>query len=318
MKAYLAFASVSFFWGTTYLAIRIGVEVLPPGLFAGVRFLIAGLILGGALLAKGEPLPAKREWKHQAVVGIALLVLANGVLVWAEQYVPSGMAALIVATLPFAMATIEGILPHGERLTLRKAVGMLVGFGGLILLLWPDLRGPADGQYLIGVVAIMFAPVFWAGGSIYSKYHKGGTPPLMAAAMQMLIAGVLLSIIGLLAGELDRFHFSTQGIGALLYLVTFGSIVGYGSYIYVLDKLPSAVVTMYAYINPVVAVFLGWLILSERLDLQMIIATAVILFGVVLVKTAPSGTLSPKQEDGEASAKADKRAGSAAAVCAKP
>ncbi len=315
VKAYLAFGAVSFFWGTTYLAIRIGVEVLPPALFAGVRFLLAGLILFTALLARGYKAPNASEWKHQAIIGIALLVLGNGVVVWAEQFVPSSLAALIVATLPFSIVTIEAALGKGDRLTGKKMLGLMIGFAGLVLLLWPDLQGAIQGTYLLGIIGLLLAPVFWSAGSIYSKYRQSTTRPFMAAAIQMIIAGLLLSLIGILSGELARFHFSVQGFAAISYLIVFGSILGYGSYIYALDKLPPSVVSMYAYINPVVAVFLGWLILDERLDLLMIIATVVILSGVVLVKSAQTKTKSDKSHNLAVKPDKDKSLSSPVAPC---
>ncbi len=289
VKAYLAYACVSFFWGTTYLAIRIGVEEMPPALFAGIRFLLAGLLFVGILLLRGYKLPPKQDLGVIAVVGISLLTIANGIVVWAEQFIPSSLAALIVTTLPLWMVAIEALLPRGDKLNWRKATGILIGFAGVLILLWPDLSGSLDPAYLTGVIVILFAPIFWSAGSIYAKYRKTETPPLMSAAVQMVIAGAVLTTIGLAVGEASRFEFTTRGVSALVYLTIFGSIVGYGSFIYALDKLPATVVSTYAYLNPVVAVVLGWLILDERLDWPMVIATAIILSGVVLVKTNRPG-----------------------------
>lgn len=288
LNAYLAYTSVCFFWGTTYLAIRIGVEVFPPALFAGLRFLAAGVLLLSGLLMLGHRLPALAEMRKMAITGISLLAIANGAVVWAEQFVPSGLAALIVATVPFWMVAIDARLPHGGKLTARKVAGMIIGFLGLIILLWPELRGSLDRSYLAGIVALFIAPLAWAGGSIYSKYCGLKTPPLMAAAIQMLIAGLVLILFGGLKGEFSLLSWTTQGMAALAYLVVFGSVVGYSSYIYALDKLPAAMLSTYAYINPIVAVVLGWLVLDERLDSLMLMAMAIILAGVVLVKTASS------------------------------
>lgn len=301
LKAYLAFTSVSFFWGTTYLAIRIGVEVMPPALFAGVRFFIAGIVLGIVLLFRGDKLPPREELLPLSIIGFALLTLANGTVVRAEQYVPSGLMALIVATLPFSMVTLETLSPKGERLTLKRVLGLLVGFLGLLILLWPDLHLLEDGTYLQGIILALLAPIFWSAGSIYAKGRKLKTSLFMGAAVQMTVAGAILSLFGLATGEAAHFNYSTQGAAAMAYLVVFGSIVGYGSYIYALDKLPPTIVSMYAYINPVVAVLLGWLILKERFDIWMAIATTVILAGVVLVKSSskePASTEdSPSQAD---------------------
>lgn len=292
IKAYSAWAAVCIFWGTTYLAIRIGVSVLPPALFAGIRFVIAGLLFLPILLLKGYTLPPKRDLLDIAVIGFALLAVANGTVVWAEQWVPSGLASLIVATLPFWMVGFEGILPNGEKLNFKKIFGILVGFSGLALLLWPDLKGAIDPAYLKGLLVILIAPMSWSAGSIYSKYRSIKTHPLMAATLQMVIAGVILIAVGSITGEFQRFNFHLKGLAAIGYLVIFGSIIGYSSYIYALSKLPSSIVSMYAYINPVIAVVLGWLVLDERLDWLVVIATVVILSGVVLVKT---GQQMPKE-----------------------
>ncbi len=284
LKAYAAFASVSFFWGTTYLAIRIGVEVLPPFFFAGSRFLISGLILATFMKMRGTPLPDKADCRTLAIVGLLLLGAANGAVVWAEQFVASGLAALIVATLPFWMVGIEAALPNGERLTAKKILGIITGFLGLLILLWPELQGSMEDSFLKGILALSIAPLAWGSGSVYAKRHKVKTPPLMSAGVQMLIAGSVLCIVALMSGELGRVVFTTQGVASMVYLVIFGSIIGYGSFIYALEKLPSSLVSTYAYLNPVVAVFLGWLVLDERLDMYMVFAIAVILSGVFLVK----------------------------------
>jgi drug/metabolite transporter (DMT)-like permease len=288
IKAYTAWGAVCLFWGTTYLAIRIGVEVVPPALFAGIRFAFAGSIIYIFLRLKGLPNPSRQDLPHLAVVGILLLITANGVVVWAEQWVPSGLAALIVATVPFWMVSFEAALPTGDKLNFRKVSGIIIGFAGLVLLLGPDLKGTLDKGYLKGILAMFFAPCSWAAGSIYSKYRPVKSHPMMAAAFQMLIAGTLLILIGAAFGEFQRFEFDIQGLAALAYLLVFGSIVGYGSYIYALTKLPASKVSMYAYINPVIAVILGWLVLGERFDWVVVTATVVVLFGVVLVKTASS------------------------------
>jgi len=286
LKAYGAWLSVCFFWGTTYLAIRIGVESLPPALFAGIRWLTAGLLFLLILRIRGVPFPERREYLNLAVVAVMLLVIANGCVVWAEQWVPSGLTALIVATLPFWMAGIETQLPTGNPLTARKVIGIVIGFAGLVLLFYPDLNTSFDRAYLWGIFVLFIAPFSWAIGSLYSKYRPVKSQPLMAAAAQMVIAGIVLIGIGILAQETGRFHFNMAGFGAMAYLIMFGSIVGYGSYIYSLTKLPAAKVSLFAYINPVIAVFLGWLILDERLDSYVFAATALILSGVLMVKSS--------------------------------
>ena len=226
------------------------------------------------------------EMRNLAVVAIALLVMANGSVVWAEQWVPSGLAALIVATLPFWMAGFEAALPSGNKLTLRKVSGIIIGFAGLVILFAPELKNSFDMAYFKGILALLFSPFSWAAGSIYSKYKPVQTHPLMAAAFQMLIAGLILVVAGAFLGEFHRFDMDIQGIAALAYLVIFGSLVGYGSFVYALAKLPATKVSMYAYINPVIAVLLGWLILGERMDWMVVSSTVIVLFGVVLVKAS--------------------------------
>lgn len=288
ITAYAAWGAVCLFWGTTYLAIRIGVKTVPPALFGGLRFLTAGLIFLSYLRWRGHAFPQRRELLDVVIVGIALLVTSNGLVIWAEQWVPSGIAALLVATLPFWMAGFEAALPSGERLTVRKVLGIVIGFSGLMILLSPEIKSSFDLAYLQGVVALLLAPLCWSAGSVYSKSRPAKSHPLMAAAMQMIVAGIVLILTGVMFGEWKRFSFGAEGLAATAYLIVFGSIVGYGSFIYALAKLPATKVAMYAYINPVIAVILGWLILNERMDLSMLLATAIVLLGVVLVKSSRS------------------------------
>jgi drug/metabolite transporter (DMT)-like permease len=279
---------VCFFWGTTYLAIRVGVATFPPALFAGTRFTIAGLVFLAFLKLRGYRLPPWREAVDQAVVGIALLAVANGTVVWCEQWVPSGITALIVATVPFWMSGFDALMPAGDRLTPRKMLGIIIGFSGLVLLLWPDLRNGLEPSYLRGVLVLLIAPLAWAAGSMYSRYRKTTTHPLMAAAIQTLVAGLVLMFIGTALGEFKGLTVTGPALAAIAYLIVFGSIVGYTCYIYALGALPVSFVSMFAYINPVIAVLLGWLILDERLDFYVVTATAIILAGVLLVQTASS------------------------------
>lgn len=287
--AYGAWAAVCFFWGTTYLAIRVGLETLPPMLFAGLRFLTAGVALFTFVyFIQGARLPKGREWLDQAVVGLMLLGIGNGMVVLAEQWVPSGPAALLVATSPFWVLGLERIFRDGERSSRRALVGLLIGFGGLVLLVAPNLFGTQlNGYYLLGALAIQFGCASWSAGSVYSKHHQTSLSPFMAAAVQMLIAGCALTLLGTTLGEWRVLHFSTRSLTAFAYLIVFGSIVAYGSFTYAMQKLPLSLVSMYSYINPVIAVLLGWAILSEPLGWRVIAATAIILAGVALVKTAP-------------------------------
>jgi drug/metabolite transporter (DMT)-like permease len=291
LGAYGAWAAVCFFWGTTYLAIRVGLETLTPMLFAGLRFLVAGGLLFFVMSRqRNMRLPSGREWLDLGVVGLLLLGVGNGAVVWAEQWVPSGMAALLVATSPFWVAAIERMRKDGERVGVRGALGMLVGFGGLAMLVAPQLFGVSlNGYYLAGVLVIQLGCLAWTVGSIYAKQRPTGVSPLMAAAVQMLLAGVVLTLVGTAAGEWRDISFSARSLGALAYLVVFGSIVAYSAYTYAIQKLPLSLVSTYSYINPLVALLLGWLVLSEALGWREFVAAAVILSGVALVKTSPKG-----------------------------
>jgi drug/metabolite transporter (DMT)-like permease len=287
--AYGAWAAVCFFWGTTYLAIRIGLETLQPTLFAGIRFLVAGSILFFVMSRqRNARMPARREWFDLGVVGLMLLGVGNGAVVWAEQWVPSGMAALLVATSPFWAAALERLQGGGERVGLRGLLGMAVGFGGLAMLVGPQLfGGELNGKYLLGILIIQVGCFFWQAGSLYAKRRPTGVSPLMASSVQMLWAGLVLTLAGTLIGEWNGMRFSARSVGALAYLVVFGSIVAYSAYMYAIQKLPLPLVSTYSYVNPIVALVLGWLVLSEPLGRHEGGAALVILLGVALVKTSP-------------------------------
>jgi drug/metabolite transporter (DMT)-like permease len=288
--AYGAWAAVCFFWGTTYLAIRVAVEGLPPVLFSGSRFLVAGVAMYLICRALGQVMPRGRALLDQAIVGVALVTVANGIVVWAEQYVESGLTAVIVAMLPFWMATIQATVPGAERIGRRGLAGLVIGFAGLVLLVWPALTGATlDTVTLLACLMLQVGCFSWACGSIYSTRHPSGTSPFMNAAVQMLAGGAITTVAGLAMGEWSEFAFTGRTLTAFVYLVIFGSLVGYGAYAYALAHLPSAFVSLYAYVNPVVAVALGWLLLGEHVDLRTIAATAMILGGVAIVK-------SPKRE----------------------
>lgn len=287
--AYGAWAAVCFFWGTTYLAIRVGLESFPPTLFAGLRFIVAGVVLFLVMSRqRNARMPIGREWFDLGVVGLMLLGVGNGAVVWAEQWVPSGMAALLVATSPFWAAALARIEGDGERVGLRGLLGMAVGFGGLAMLVGPQLFGAElNGKYLLGVAIIQVGCFFWQAGSLYAKRRPTGVSPLMASSVQMLWAGLILTLAGTLIGEWGAMRFSGRSAGALLYLVVFGSIVAYSAYMYAIQKLPLPLVSTYSYVNPMVALVLGWLVLSEPLGWREGGAALVILLGVALVKTSP-------------------------------
>lgn len=309
--AYAAWAAVCLFWGTTYLAIRVGLETLTPLLFGGLRFLIAGAVLFLIMSRqRNVRLPVGREWLDLSVVGLMLLGVGNGLVVWAELWVPSGTAALLVATGPFWVAGLESARKGGERVTFWSVAGMLVGFAGLAMLVGPSLfDASAGGMFLLGALGLQAACFSWSAGSVYAKGRPTGVNPLMGAAVQMLVAGAALTLVGSAAGEWGRIGFSPRSLGALGYLVVFGSIVAYGSFTYAMQKLPLSIVSTYAYINPVIAVLLGWLLLAEPLGWRVWVATTVILGGVALVKAGPE--LSSRMRRRSVGAGVDRRAGRA-------
>jgi len=223
-----------------------------------------------------------------AVTGTLLLVGGNGMVTYAEITVPSGMAAVIIANVPFCMVTLEAMRRDGEPITLLVAVGLLAGFAGMLILMWPRILHFFEGGFgdLRGELALLAAILSWAVGSIYGKHRIRGVAPLMGVALEMLLAGLLLTLIGLALGEAPRFHLTPRGAVAIGWLVVAGSLFGYSAYIWLLTHVPAAKVSTYAYVNPVIAVGLGWLFLGEVVDLRMAAGTVVILAGVAAVNLA--------------------------------
>jgi len=296
LLAYIAFVIVCLVWGTTYLAIRIAIETLPTFLFTSTRFILAGSILLLICLARGEKLPVRlSDYLNLLLIGLLMVGGGNVAVVWAEHHVTSGFAALLVATAPFWMAMIEALRPAGNRITRRKGIGMLIGFAGVALLLGPELGlGSAmNRNFLLGVVVLQLGSIAWQLGSVRAKYHPIRATPLVSASLQMLFGGVSLGIIGLLRGEASRYAFNGRTLTAFLYLVIFGSVIAYGAYVYALSKLPTSTVSLYAYVNPVVAVVLGWLILSEPLGWNALVAMIVIFAGVAMVQTTARSSGKP-------------------------
>jgi len=284
--AYGAWAAICVIWGTTYLAIKICLETIPPALMGGLRFMTAAGILIAALLSMGARLPDRKQWPALAVVGILLLGVGNGAVILAEQWVPSGITAVVAATMPFWAVMIESLIPGSERLRPRHAAGLALGFAGILLLAWPEVRPSrmADSRFLLGVGALQLGCIGWVLGSIYAKRQGITADPLAAAAMQMLFAGAFMLIVGTVGGEWSSLRFSARTLGALAYLVAAGSLIWFVAYIYALHHLPVSFVSLYAYINPIVAVALGTLLLGEPLTVRIVAAIAVIITGVSLVR----------------------------------
>lgn len=285
-RAYLAWAVVCLVWGTTYLAIRIALESIPPLLMAGIRYSTAGLVLVAVLAARGEPMPPIGSWGALWVLGILLLGFGNGGVVWAEQYVPSGLTAVLVGMSPFWMVGIDALLfPASRALTSRRVAGLIVGFGGIVLLVWPELTvGPGGHAFLVGVLSTQIACIGWAFGSSYARNHEPHSNVLTLAAFEMLFGGLALIGGGLVHGEATRLAFAWRTASALAYLIVFGSIVGFSAYAYALKHLPVATVSLYAYVNPIIAVILGTALLGEPFTVRMAMAASVVLIGMALVR----------------------------------
>jgi len=284
--AYLSWAAICVIWGTTYLGIRICLESIPPALMGGLRWTFAGSLLATYVLARGERLPPPSSWGGIALLGFLLLGLGNGGVVFAEQWVPSGLAAVLVATAPFWMAGVEASLRDGERLGSNTVIGLLIGFSGILVLVWPDLavdRG-ADRRFLAGVIALQIAAFGWALGSSYSKRHARTDHILGTTALQMLAGGLMLMAAGTARGEWQQLFFTQRTLASLLYLSTLGAIGGFVAYTYALRHLSVSFVSLYAYINPVIAVALGVLLLGESFDARMATAAALVFAGVTVVR----------------------------------
>lgn len=283
-KGYAAWISICIVWGTTYLAIRIGVAHIPPMLFAGIRWIFAGIIFVSVLRLSNKKLPKFNDLKHIAIMGLLMLGFGNGLVVTGEQYISSGLAALLITTVPFWIVGFDSLASKKSVVNKYIAIGLLLGLLGVTAIFGDNWKDLLNKDYFIGVLSILGAVVAWSLGSVYSKHKKISIHPLMSAAVQMLVAGIAQILLGILLGELSEVKLSQEGMLSLSYLIIFGSIIGYGSYIYAIEHLPLSLVSTYAYINPIIAVFLGWLVLDEKLNIYMILAAVLIIAGVMLVK----------------------------------
>lgn len=282
-----AFIALYTVWGSTYLAIRVAVETLPPFLMAGARFVIAGALLYLLMRLRGAERPTPLHWKNSFISGTLLLLGGNGLVVWAEQYVSSGLAALIIAIVPLWIALLDWARPQGERPSAKNMLGIAIGFGGVVLLVLgqgKDVHGA--GIHIGAVVGLVFACILWAGGSLFMKHNARPSSALLGVAMQMLCGGASQLLVGFLRGEPADTNFdgfSGRSIGAFIYLIVMGSWVGFSAYIWLLQVCNPSLVATYAYVNPIVAVFLGWWLLDEHLNGQTLVAAAVIVVGVCVI-----------------------------------
>lgn len=278
----LALGTVYLVWGSTYLGIRIGVQELPPVLFAGVRFDIAGALMLAFALWRGHALPRLvADWRKILITALLMLTAANGLVTWSEQWVESNQAALIVATSALWMAWMGTLGGSGEKLSPMTLAGLLLGFAGVAVLVGGGLHlqlAPLGAYF-----ALLLSPVLWAAGSVYSRRNPMSCSPLMTAALQMCITGVVQTALGLALGEAPRWHYDRDAYLALIYLAIFGSCLAYGAYFWLVHEVSPATLGTYAYVNPAVAVLLGWWLLDEHLNATQLAGTGVILVGVVLV-----------------------------------
>lgn len=291
-RVLLAFAIVYVVWGSTYLAIRFAVETLPPFLMAGVRFLAAGAVLYAWVRLRGGLRPSRDDWRIGGVAGLLLLFGGNGALVWAEQRVASGIAALLVATLPVWMVLLDWLRPGGTRPRAGVFAGLALGLVGLALLVGPSALAGGRGEGgvdLTGAAVLMLGSISWAAGSIYLKSAPRAPSATLSNAIQMLAGGGALALVGLAVGEAGRLHAEAMTPRALLslaYLAVFGSLVAFTAYTYILRASTPAKVATYAYVNPVVAVLLGWAFANEPITARTLVAAAVILAGVAIITAA--------------------------------
>lgn len=283
-----ALALVYVIWGSTYLAIRVGIRTIPPFLLGSVRFILAGAILYAIAVRHGDrdgDRPGPKQWTAASIVGVALLFGGNGGVSWGLQRVPTGISALLVATVPLWMVLIARIA-HGERLPPQVVAGIVAGFGGIVLLVRPS--GPERIDPL-GAAVVLLASLSWAAGSVYARRAPLPKRPFVAAGMELMAGGVALAIAGAAGGELGRLHpseISGESLLSLAYLIVLGSIVAYSAYIWLLHHTPTSVASTYAYVNPIVAVLLGWAVLDETITARTVLGGAIIVVAVALIVTA--------------------------------
>lgn len=299
----LAFAAVYLIWGSTYLAIRFAIETMPPLMMSGTRHLVAGGILMLGLrcftpdrFKKGS----LREWRDAGIVGILLLVCGNGGVAWAEQYVPSGIAALIVAVVPLWMIVFEWLRPGGQRPGLLTTVGLVLGFSGVWVLVQPSGNAGLSTSVAWGYAVLALASCLWAAGSIYSRHAKTSGSPFLTISRQMISGGTVLLLLGFFTGETRSLELSAISLHswlALFYLTILGSLIGFSSYVWLMKASTPAKVSTYAYVNPAIAVFLGWALGGETLSVSLLLGASIVLVSVILVLQKNGGRKETAAED---------------------
>jgi drug/metabolite transporter (DMT)-like permease len=296
-RIWFALITVYIVWGSTYLAIRFAVESMPPFLMAGVRFLIAGGILYVWRRLAGDKHPKRFEWRSAAIVGSLLLLGGNGNVVWAEQHVASGIAALIVGSTPIWMVTIDALRPGGRKANLQTWSGVIIGFIGIIILISPwKMSGSSQSLDMWGVLSLLLAAFLWAVGSLYSRSARLPDSPLLGTGMEMLVGGAGLLALGTVTGEwarLDPSAISPRSIWSLIYLIFFGALVGYSAYTWLLRNAPTPLVSTYAYVNPMVAILLGSLFAGEIITSHILISATIVISSVILINTSKTAKKEP-------------------------
>jgi drug/metabolite transporter (DMT)-like permease len=293
-KTLLAFAIIYFVWGSTFLAIRVGVREVPPLIFAAMRFLVAGLVLYGWMIARGERSPTARQWSSISLLAFVIFVLDYGSLFWAEQRVPSGIAAVMLATIPAFMALSEVFFLRTQRLTLRLGTALLIGIAGVAMLMSPWLRLSGAPIDPLGAAALIFASISWSVASTLTRKLALPSSKVMSSGAQMLAGGFFLAITAAALGEFHNFHPSAVSRGvwlSLLYLIVAGSIIGFTAYVWLIHHESPTKVGTYAYVNPVVAVLVGYFLGGEALALRTIVGTALVLVSVLAIATTPAKKL---------------------------
>ncbi|HEY0946381.1 MAG TPA: EamA family transporter [Opitutaceae bacterium] len=302
-----AFAAIYLIWGSTYLGIRVAVEAMPPFAMAAGRFLIAGALVFTFLRLRGAKWPTWPQWRDNIIVGTFLLLGGNGLVAWAEQFIPSGIAALLIGVSPLFFVLTEWAWPGGHRPGALTVAALLIGFGGVAWLAAPwESSATGGGLHAGGVIAILAGCVFWAFGSIFLRHARNGADPFLASSLQMLGGGTALAIVAVLHGdfgELDLAAVTPRAWIAFGYLITFGSLIGFSTFAWLMKHSTPARVSTYAYVNPVVAVFLGWLLLDEPITPRTLVASAIIVLAVAIItvqknkaKPAPAAPARPAAE----------------------
>jgi drug/metabolite transporter (DMT)-like permease len=289
LRIAIAMLAIYLIWGSTYLAIRFAVDTIPPFLMAGTRFLIPGLLLVIWRRAAGDPAPTRRQWLSTAFIGLLLLLGGNGLVSWAEQRIDSGIAALLVGTVPIWMVLTDTLFSSKQRPRLMAIIGLLTGFGGIVVLVGPRTLISGESNYdLLGIGAVLLAAFFWSLGSVFSRKADMPGSPLLGTGMEMLAGSAGLYTVSLMIGEWRSFDLNAvslqSGLG-LLYLIVAGSLGGFVAYTWLLRNAPISLVSTYAYVNPLVAILLGYWMAQETLSAQVLIAAVVIIGSVILINS---------------------------------